>query len=243
VQELADHLRVHRNTVAAAYAALQEEGYLVSRRGAGTFVADSETTRAAVHRAALRDVVDQALARAVEMGFTPAEFAEAAAARARMHEAQQGQRRLLFVECNVPEIEQHSRTLTRELGVAVEGVHLDDVRRDPAAFRRRTAAAEASVSAGAERAFGGDRRRRCGVTHWSVLAELAAQRMSQELRDAEAARRVREPQGGGRERRVRPRPPWPRSWGTRLLGGALRLGGRAWGTVREAAYALARGVR
>jgi len=40
------------------------------------------------------------------------------------------------------------------------------------------------------------------VTHWSVLAELAAQRMSQELRDAEAARRVREAQGGGRERRV-----------------------------------------
>ena len=146
VQELADHLRVHRNTVAAAYAALQEEGYLVSRRGAGTFVADSETTRAAVHRAALRDVVDQALARAVEMGFTPAEFAEAAAARARMHEAQQGQRRLLFVECNVPEIEQHSRTLTRELGVAVEGVHLDDVRRDPAAFRRRTAAAGVVVT-------------------------------------------------------------------------------------------------
>jgi hypothetical protein len=63
-----------------------------------------------------------------------------------MHEAQQGQRRLLFVECNVPEIEQHSRTLAQELGVAVEGVHLDDVRRDPAAFRRRAAAAGGVVT-------------------------------------------------------------------------------------------------
>ncbi|MDR7393077.1 MAG: GntR family transcriptional regulator, partial [Armatimonadota bacterium] len=54
VEELARHLRVHRNTVAAVYASLQEEGYLVSRRGAGTFVADAEATRAALQRAALR---------------------------------------------------------------------------------------------------------------------------------------------------------------------------------------------
>ncbi len=140
VQELADYLRVHRNTVAAVYAALQEEGYLTSRRGAGTFVADNETTRAALNRAALRDVADRALARAVEMGFTPTEFAEAVAARARMREAHRLRRRVLFVECNVPEIEEHSRTLNQEMGVAVEGVHLDDIRRNPAAFRRRAAA-------------------------------------------------------------------------------------------------------
>lgn len=139
VQELADHLRVHRNTVAAVYSALQEEGYLTCRRGAGTFVADSEATRAAVQRAALRDVVDRGLSEALELGFTPGEFADAAAARARMVEAQRGQRRVLFVECNLPEIEQHSRTLAEELGVAVEGVHLDDVRSDPRAFRRRAA--------------------------------------------------------------------------------------------------------
>jgi len=59
--------------------------------------------------------------------------------RLRMQEARRMQRRVLFVECNVPEIQQHSRTLNRELGVAVEGVHLDDVRRDPAGFRRQAA--------------------------------------------------------------------------------------------------------
>lgn len=139
VEELARHLRVHRNTVAAVYASLQEEGYLVSRRGAGTFVADAEATRAALQRAALREVVERALERAAEMGFTPEEFAEAAGALARMQEARRMQRRVLFVECNVPEIQQHSRTLNRELGVAVEGVHLDDVRRDPAGFRRQAA--------------------------------------------------------------------------------------------------------
>ncbi|MDR5683153.1 MAG: GntR family transcriptional regulator [Armatimonadota bacterium] len=139
VQDLADHLRVHRNTVAAVYASLQEEGYLVSRRGVGTFVAESETTRLAVQRAALREVVDRALERAVELGFTATEFAEAAAARARMHEARKSQRAVLFVECNIPEIEQHSATLARELGVDVVGGHLDEVRRDRAAFRRRAA--------------------------------------------------------------------------------------------------------
>lgn len=136
-EELAGQLRVHRNTVAAVYASLREEGYLVSRRGAGTFVADGEATRAAVQRAALREVVDRALARAVEMGFTPGEFAEAVAARARMHEARRSRQRLLFVECNDPEIRQHGRTLEQELGLAVEGVHLDRIRRDPVGFRRR----------------------------------------------------------------------------------------------------------
>ncbi len=143
VQELADHLRVHRNTVAAVYAELRQEGYLVSRRGAGTFVADNQTTRAARQRAALRDVVERALEQALEMGFTPAEFAEAAAARARMQEARRAQRRVLFVECNLPEVEQYSHTLSRELAVPVEGIHLDDVRRDPEGFRRR--AGEAGV--------------------------------------------------------------------------------------------------
>jgi|DewCreStandDraft_5_1066085.scaffolds.fasta_scaffold14651_3 hypothetical protein len=65
--------------------------------------------------------------------------------------------------------------------------------------------------------------------HWSLWAELAAQRMSQELRDAEAARRARLAEEVGR-RPVR---------GGQVAG---RVFSWAWKAAR-AGYALARGVR
>jgi len=68
------------------------------------------------------------------------------------------------------------------------------------------------------------------VTHWSLWAELAAQRMSQELRDAEAARRARLAE---RTTRGEPR----NGWSGRGVAVAV------WGAVRGAAYAVARAMR
>jgi GntR family transcriptional regulator len=141
VQALADHLRVNRNTVAAVYAALQDEGYLVSRRGSGTYVADNDVVRQAVQRAALGEVVDRALDQALAMGYSPEEFAAAAAARARARALVRRRQRAIFVECNLPEVEHFTETLTRELGIVLEGVLLDEVRSDPLGFRRRATAA------------------------------------------------------------------------------------------------------
>ncbi len=140
VQALAEQLRINRNTVAAVYAALRDEGYLVAQRGAGTFVADNDVVRQAVQRAALGKLVDRALDEAVALGYSPEEFAEAAAVRSQMRTMLRRRRRALFVECNVPEIEHFSQDLARALGITVEGVHLDEVRSDPAGFRRRAAA-------------------------------------------------------------------------------------------------------
>lgn len=65
--------------------------------------------------------------------------------------------------------------------------------------------------------------------HWSLWAELAAQRMSQELRDAEAARRARLAEEVGR-RPVR---------GGQVTGRVFSWACKA----ARAGYALARGVR
>lgn len=146
VQELADGLRINRNTVASAYARLRDEGYLVARQGVGTFVAHGDAARRAVQRAELGRIVDAALGQATAMGFAPAEFAEAAAARARIHAALRARRTALFVECNWPEIEHHSRTLAEEIGVSIDGVHLDDVRQDPIGFRRRARSVDLVVT-------------------------------------------------------------------------------------------------
>ncbi len=69
------------------------------------------------------------------------------------------------------------------------------------------------------------------MTHntW-LLMELAAQRISQELRDAEAARRARLAEYG----------PGPRTFRARPAGAFLSA---VWVAVRGAAYAVARAVR
>ncbi|MBI4277536.1 MAG: GntR family transcriptional regulator [Armatimonadetes bacterium] len=138
VQELAGHLRVNRNTIALAFHKLRQEGYLSGRQGQGTFVADSDPVREAVRKAGLARLVEDALAKATGMGFTPQEFAAAVAAGAHMHTALSRRRKALFVECNWPEVEFYTHTLIEELGIHIEGMHLDDVRADAEAFRRRT---------------------------------------------------------------------------------------------------------
>ncbi|MBO0772764.1 MAG: GntR family transcriptional regulator, partial [Actinobacteria bacterium] len=50
-RELASALSVSRNTVAAAYQLLRDEGLAETRQGAGTSIAPHVTTPAAVHRA------------------------------------------------------------------------------------------------------------------------------------------------------------------------------------------------
>ncbi len=137
VSELADRLRINRNTVAQVYAELGQEGYLTARPRQGTFVAESPTVREAVQSAALGRLVDGALRDAMKLGYTPGQFADAAAARAQIQAALAHRRSALFVECNQVEVDAHSQTIRDETGITITGVHLDDVRRDPEAFRRQ----------------------------------------------------------------------------------------------------------
>ena len=137
VQELAERLRINRNTVAQVYSELQEEGYLVARQRQGTFVADSDVVRRSLQGAALLGVIDDALKQARDLGFTPEEFAGAATARARIQAALRSRKKALFIECNWYEVQAHARTIQEETGIAVEGVHLDDIRQDPDGFRSR----------------------------------------------------------------------------------------------------------
>ncbi len=65
------------------------------------------------------------------------------------------------------------------------------------------------------------------MTHWSLWAELAAQRMRQDLRDAEGARRVREAEEGSRRQR-------------QVDGPGRGVFARIWGAVRAAVYAVGR---
>jgi GntR family transcriptional regulator len=76
VRQLAVELRVNANTVAKVYSDLERHGLVETRRGVGTFVAD--TSHAQLHqranRQALRDLAARVLEDAAARGFSREEF-------------------------------------------------------------------------------------------------------------------------------------------------------------------------
>jgi DNA-binding transcriptional regulator YhcF (GntR family) len=78
-RQLADWAGVNVNTVRAVYAGLEQEGFVVSRQGQGTFVAEG-----IVVAAQLEEIATDALRRALEAGISPRDLAIVASACASM---------------------------------------------------------------------------------------------------------------------------------------------------------------
>jgi DNA-binding transcriptional regulator YhcF (GntR family) len=99
VIELAKDLGVNHNTVAAAYNDLVESGYLVTQRGKGTFVAQTEAIQKSFSHQNLYNLLSQAFTAAVQFGFEPSEFGTAAYAQAvRLRSQKAAPLKLVFVE-------------------------------------------------------------------------------------------------------------------------------------------------
>jgi GntR family transcriptional regulator len=73
IHELAEQLAINPNTVARAYRELDQDGYIVSQRGVGTFPSDRET-KPADKQHALRSIFDKAVAEAARHGIGAAEM-------------------------------------------------------------------------------------------------------------------------------------------------------------------------
>ncbi len=84
VTQLAKHLGVNHNTVAAVYNHLIETGYLVAQRGKGTFVAHTQAIQKLITYKQFYKLLGQAFSTAAMVGLSPLEFAGAAYAQAIM---------------------------------------------------------------------------------------------------------------------------------------------------------------
>lgn len=75
IHELAQRLAINPNTVARAYRELDQDGYIVSQRGVGTFPsAERERTASAADKQrALRGIFDRAIAEASTFGIAATE--------------------------------------------------------------------------------------------------------------------------------------------------------------------------
>src|SRR5258706_8988374 len=127
VRELGAALRVNPNTIRAVYRRLADAGYVTSRHGAGTHVADRPPQRRGAE--ALAGIVAEMLRRAAQAGFGADEVAAAAFAAASERKRPGPKVQVLFAECTNPDAGYDATPLGNEFPdlIDVEGTLLDDL--------------------------------------------------------------------------------------------------------------------
>lgn len=139
VRELGAALRVNPNTIRVVYKRLADSGYVTSRQGAGTHVAERRAGQRGSE--ALAGLVAEMLRRAAVAGFTADEVASATFAAATERKRPGPHIRILFAECtktdaaygadriadSFPEAAEAEGTLLEELGERLERFHYDIV--------------------------------------------------------------------------------------------------------------------
>ena len=127
VRELGAALRVNPNTIRAVYRRLADAGYVTSRHGAGTHVADRPPQRRGAE--ALAGIVAEMLRRAAQAGFTADEVASAAFAAATERKRPGARVQVLFAECTNADAGYDAARLGDAFPglIDVEGALLDDL--------------------------------------------------------------------------------------------------------------------
>jgi GntR family transcriptional regulator len=127
VRELGAALRVNPNTIRAVYRRLADAGYVTSRHGAGTIVADRPPNRRGAE--ALAGIVAELLHRGAAAGFTPDEVAAATFAAATERKRPGPVVRVLFAECTNADAGYDAERLNHAFrgSIEVEGTLLDDL--------------------------------------------------------------------------------------------------------------------
>src|SRR3989475_7345553 len=127
VRELGAALRVNPNTIRAVYRRLADAGYVSSRHGAGTHVADRPPERRGAE--ALAGIISEMLRRAAQAGFTPDEVAAAAFAAATERKRPGALVDVLFAECTNADVGYDAARLNDAFPgqIQVEGTLLDNL--------------------------------------------------------------------------------------------------------------------
>ena len=127
VRELGAALRVNPNTIRAVYRRLADSGYVTSRHGAGTHVADRPPQRRGAEE--LAGIVAELLRRAAHAGFTADEVASATFAAATERKRPGPLVRVLFAECTSADAGYDAERLVDAFPgmIEAEGALIDDV--------------------------------------------------------------------------------------------------------------------
>jgi DNA-binding transcriptional regulator YhcF (GntR family) len=127
VRELGAALRVNPNTIRAVYRRLADGGYVTSRHGAGTVVADRPPKRRRPE--ALAGIVSEMIRRGAQAGFTADEVASATFAASSERKRPGPVVRVLFAECTSADAGYDAERLNDEFTgvIEAEGTLLDEI--------------------------------------------------------------------------------------------------------------------
>ncbi len=127
-KDLAGYLRINKNTVIVAYKELEKEGVIVTKHGQGTYVAENLPPDPGLERKqALLGVAREALAKARDLGFGAEELFTVVFSQTVLGLGTGRATRVLFVECNWPDVNFYVGEITRETEAQVEGCLLGDL--------------------------------------------------------------------------------------------------------------------
>lgn len=130
-RELSTQLGISRNTVSAAYKELLLEGVLEARQGRGTFVKsasdDGDHEVSSSRRGRLIRIIDDAMAKVVELGFTVDQFAAIASIRAIEKTQAVKELRVAVVDCAAEYIQRFISQIGQNANVCFESVILSEL--------------------------------------------------------------------------------------------------------------------
>jgi len=130
-RELSTELGISRNTVSAAYKELLLEGVLDARQGRGTFVKgtsdDVGHEASGSRRGRLIRIIDDAMAKAVDIGFTVDQFAAIVSIRAIEKKQAIKELRVAVVDCAAEYIQRFISQIGQSVNVCFESVILSEL--------------------------------------------------------------------------------------------------------------------
>ncbi len=127
-KDMAKGLNVNRNTVSTAYRELVAEGILETIVGSGTFV---KGTKVPSKTDALRKIVDDALEKALSVGFSSSQITDIWLHRLTTYFVGTEGRQVLVVECNQEALDEISAVLRKDLSVQTRGLLIEELESTP----------------------------------------------------------------------------------------------------------------
>jgi GntR family transcriptional regulator len=132
-KDLGIYLQINRNTVIAAYKALEQEGLLMTKQGQGTYIAEKLPSSAHQDHQALLKVAQEMIERTLQLGFSPEDLFTVVFNQAILGLAAPGVHpplkhlKALMIECNQPDVDHYRSVLQKELNIEVTGFLLHEM--------------------------------------------------------------------------------------------------------------------
>ncbi len=129
VIQLAEDTSSNHTTVASVYSSLIEAGYLIAKRGRGTFIAQNEVVQGSLNRPSFYSLLDQAFLIAEQMKLTPSEFSGIAYAKAVMLSQQSpSPLQSVFIECDEHDSISYFQDIRANISGSLLSLKLEDLK-------------------------------------------------------------------------------------------------------------------